>query len=133
MNRDIKIKYVLQHGETGRICSKVFTLEEIERGEFQQWFDKLSDTYYLIAKLQYTGLNDENGNGDDIYEKDIMEFYAYGMHYIGIVEYHGSAFGIICKNTKVKASPFLDDAIDRHGAIKIGNIHENPEMMEGME
>lgn len=78
---------------------------------------------------QYTGLKDKNGTNEDIYEKDIMEFHAYGIHYIGVVEYHGSAFGIICRNTEVKASPFLDDAIDRHGAIKIGNIHDNPELI----
>lgn len=95
------------------------------------WAQIYANSHQVIPETvgQYTRLKDKNGNGEDIYEKDIMEFYAYGIHYIGVVEYHGSAFGIICRTTEVKASPFLDDAIDRHGAIKIGNIHDNPELI----
>ncbi len=74
---------------------------------------------------QFTGLCDKHGK--KIFEHDIMEFEAYGIHYIGIVTIENGNSGIHCIG---KADPFLDDAIKRHGTVLIGNIHDNPELLE---
>ena len=73
---------------------------------------------------QYTGLTDRNGV--KIFEGDIMRFVAYGLEYVGVVTFIDGNFGILCET----ASPFLDHAIERHDAKAIGNIYDNPELLE---
>ncbi len=75
---------------------------------------------------QHTGLTDKNGL--KIFEGDIMEFNAYGMHYTGVVTIYKGNACILCGE---KASPFLDDTIERRGALVIGNIHDNPDILKG--
>ena len=72
-----------------------------------------------ITVCQYTGLKDKNGV--KVWEGDKMTFGAYGIHYAGFVEFVNGSFGVNCE----VAHPFLDDAINRHGAVVIGNIHDN--------
>lgn len=75
---------------------------------------------------EFTGLTDKNGA--KIFEGDILRFCAYGYCYTGTVKYHKASFCIMCRNPD--ASPFLDDAIERHEAESIGNIYDNPELLE---
>ena len=72
---------------------------------------------------QYTGLTDKNGK--KIFEGDIMAFTAYGFDYVGTVEFADGSFSIMCEH----ASPFLDQAVSKHGAYIIGNMHDNPELL----
>ena len=74
---------------------------------------------------QYTGLTDKNGK--KIFEGDIMAFTAYGFDYVGTVEFADGSFSVMCEH----ASPFLDQAVSKHGAYIIGNMHDNPELPEG--
>ena len=73
---------------------------------------------------QYTGLCDKNGK--KIFEGDIMAFTAYGFDYVGTVEFADGSFSIMCEHT----SPFLDQAVSKHGAYIIGNMHDNLELLE---
>lgn len=82
-------------------------------------------TVYSDTVGQYTGLTDKNGV--KIFEGDIMEFDAYGIHYCGVVTIISANASISCGE---KAAPFLDHAIDRYGARIIGNIHDNPELLK---
>ena len=76
---------------------------------------------------QYTGLTDKNGK--KIFEGDIMAFTAYGFDYVGTVEFADGSFSVMCEH----ASPFLDQAVSKHGAYIIGNMHDNPELLDGAE
>jgi uncharacterized phage protein (TIGR01671 family) len=76
---------------------------------------------------QWTGLTDKNGR--KIFEGDVMEFDAYGFHYKGVVSFVDGNFYINCNCPD--AFPFLDDAIKRHDAIYVGNIHDNKELIGG--
>lgn len=72
---------------------------------------------------QYTGLTDKNGR--KIFEGDILSFSAYGENYKGDVRVIKGNFTIWCG----KCAPFLDDALEKHSAIVIGNIFDNPELI----
>ncbi len=72
---------------------------------------------------QYTGLTDKNGR--KIFEGDILSFSAYGENYKGDVRFIKGNFTIWCG----KCAPFLDDALEKHSAIVIGNIFDNPELI----
>lgn len=76
---------------------------------------------------QFTGLTDKNGK--KIFEGDVMEFDAYGLHYKGVVSFISGNFCIMC--IRQTASPFLDYAIERYDALCVGNIHDNYELLEG--
>ena len=76
---------------------------------------------------QYTGLTDKNGK--KIFEGDIMAFTAYGFDYVGTVEFAYGSASVMCEHT----SPFLDQAVSKHGAYIIGNMHDNPELLNGAE
>lgn len=84
-------------------------------------------TVDLVTVGQYTGLTDKHGR--KIFEGDVMEFDAYGLHYKGVVSFVDGNFCVMCN--RPTASPFLDSAIKQHDAVCIGNIHDNPELMEG--
>jgi len=77
--------------------------------------------YYIL--MQYTGLKDKNGK--EIYEGDIIEFQE--MKYE--VYYSNTSF-------KVRPYPYplhelhRQDGIIYYGCEVIGNIYENPELIE---
>ena len=73
-----------------------------------------------VKLMQSTGLKDKNGV--EIYESDILKAYPNNTIYIGKVYYEdGQWFG---------ACDYLDYAVAYSGAEVIGNIYENPELLE---
>ena len=82
---------------------------------------------YRSTVGQYTGLTDKKGK--KIFEGDIMAFTAYGFDYVGTVEFADGSFSVMCEH----ASPFLDQAVSKHGAYIIGNMHDNPELLDSAE
>ncbi len=74
---------------------------------------------------QYTGLKDRNGN--EIYEGDILE---YSMHSRerGIVVFRDSSFLLTRKNDDYCITDLEDEK--RFFLEIIGNIYENPELLE---
>lgn len=72
--------------------------------------------------MQFTGLYDKNGR--EIYEGDIVECFNNGNSY---VSFRGGVYGLVSDYSFI---PFSDV----HGKMKvIGNIYENPELLEGEE
>lgn len=78
---------------------------------------------------QYTGMNDASGK--EIYEGDIAQWKEYDLHsgagrtYRGRVEFHNGSFRI--------GSFLLYNLVGKRGFKIIGNIYENPELIEVAE
>lgn len=103
-------------------------------------YDKETDTWYMIEKGapdddwmmvgnvgQYTGLKDKNGT--EIYEGDVVKGHWWergkANRHIGRVAYVMNAF----KVRGVKQYLGMDDELNPSYEI-IGNIYENPELLE---
>lgn len=92
-------------------------------GILESEFEYQTDPEPVIE--QYTGLNDKNGK--EIYEGDIIDYNSDG-DCIGVVKYEAPEF--ILTQTNNWGTMFLKG--ECHQTV-IGNIHENPELLEGKE
>ena len=95
------------------------------------WNGEVMDDYTdRINLMQYTGLKDKNGV--EIYEGD---FLMAGDAYLGVIKYHSTRAQFIGKNI---GETFQEDEYDTlytkngrfNSAKVIGNIYENPELLE---
>lgn len=80
---------------------------------------------------QYTGLHDKNCN--EIYEGDIVKLHVVILSpddKVGYIEY-SPKFGYCINFGKSIARQEYWAANDKHTIEVIGNIHENPELLEG--
>jgi hypothetical protein len=117
--REIKFDFVWK-SKSGSFIHNKHTLEEIMGGDH---YDAMSDNpmlrdYVLIAKRQYTGLNDKNGV--DIYEGDIVLHRKAGFS----EKVHGEVFIEPTRGVVVKSWPISFDI------EVIGNKYEHPELLE---
>ena len=90
------------------------------------WADIDGETDYsqIAEDEQYTGLKDKNGK--EIYEGDIVDYNDDG-ECMGVVEYDAPNFILNDERFENLGSLFLKGA--PHQKV-IGNIHENPELLE---
>jgi hypothetical protein len=69
--RIVKFSYLFQNGETGLICEKIWTLEEIEKG-VPTIFLELNPQYLIIARREYTGIKSNKPLQKEVYEYDYI-------------------------------------------------------------
>lgn len=105
----------------------LYISEEYE--EDGEWFtDKTSATDDVVVE-QYTGLKDKNGK--EIYEGDIIQ--EKGLLSLTLVEWDKNNARYITEvldKSKHVSSTFYFDIITALECEVIGNIHENPELLD---
>ncbi|EJQ2928245.1 hypothetical protein N7662_001946 [Listeria monocytogenes] len=84
-----------------------------------------------VVLMQYTGLKDKNGN--KIFEGDIVRNINGEYSYIGIVNKDRYTFYIkgVAPKDNYGFADVSDTVTGKSSLIVIGNIHENPELLEG--
>ncbi|AQP89274.1 hypothetical protein WFY73_001478 [Listeria monocytogenes] len=84
-----------------------------------------------VVLMQYTGLKDKNGK--KIFEGDIVRNINGEYSYIGIVNKDRYTFYIkgVAPKDNYDFADVSDTVTGKSSLIVIGNIHENPEILEG--
>ena len=128
--RDIKFSYMYQHEETGTWIDLSYTLDEIEKGLPARQLEVVP-RFKLIAKRQYTGLKD--ANGVEIYEGDIC-VNTNGRLAKCIYHEPSASFDFVASYltglTRLLQMLNCGYSAQMSGKlIVIGNIYENPELL----
>ena len=90
--------------------------------------DSPSNTGIGFDVMQFTGLQDVNGV--DIYAEDIVKFKSRMDSAIGIVKYDESKTRFVFNIGAIHKPDYRDVGHGWYGCKVIGNIHQNPELME---
>lgn len=129
-----KIRYALRNKHTGESYFKIYTLKQLEFKGLRHLFDL--ENYIILSRDRFTGLKDRNGR-EIYFESDIITCTdIYGRVVTGILHLDEedliteiNGFVIDDENEKVEYSiPFMD--IHTETLQNIGNIHDNPELLE---
>jgi len=136
MTRAIKFEYVLKCDTCGRIVRQVYSLESLEicqecdllEYDVCEHADVTDGIMLMVVRRQYTGLHDKTRV--EIYEGDIVKVSDPSKnHQIQEIVFKDGAFcGYSVK--KQCNHTFLDILTRAHDVEIVGNVHENPELVE---
>ena len=118
--REIKFQYLFKFPD-GTIHRLTQTLEQLEQHRYIQY--NLEKGCSIVARREYTGLKDKNGK--EIYEGDILK---HDNCWLATVGFDCGAFYWQAQCYKLEAQDW-QDATYRDFEV-IGNIYENPELLE---
>ncbi len=122
----MRIVEMLRCSKTGKILGvKVWENTGERPFEFIDTYQSEKDRFVI---MQYTGLKDKNGK--EIYEGDILKIGWAGSFYIGVVEYDAKSACYMFKSNDKFVSLNTFTLSPAAWIEVIGNIYENPELLE---
>ncbi|MGG4029862.1 YopX family protein [Bacillus subtilis] len=148
----IKIRYTFRHKGSGYIEMKWYSIGQLEERTAAKLSPVFSDEYELISRHLYTGLMDKYGR--EIYEGDILRVWEEDEHVpnhdsgggiidfdiiegfsqLGVVDFKGSWFTYETKKHQKGREVNIFAPLDFTNNFEIiGNIYENPKLLEAAE
>ena len=127
--RDIKFKFIYKglrfssENNNFNYHVKIYALEQLLEKPLYRLSD-VDDRCELIAKCQYTGLKDKEGA--DLYEDDVCNVEGLGLCVVAICPMYGAIF----KTKDNQEAPLIDCDAESDLYEKVGNIHQNPELLK---
>lgn len=113
--RDIKFRMYV------KATKKMFEVGKLDLQHNKVYAKNHSQSYFKtddVELMQYTGIKDKNGK--EVYEGDIVQ--QFDIKESGIIKYKYCQFGICCLEMFWNIHPAKMEII--------GNIYDNPELME---
>jgi uncharacterized phage protein (TIGR01671 family) len=150
MKREIRFKIYLQHEDTGVITSKEFDYAAIFSGAAMEYIKIQLPRYFIIGKAEYTGQNDINDvkifegdivqsickkilkdelEGDDMFCLPKIEDRTYN----NVIDWYD---GVKIAGWRIKGKRFQTQlkwsTVGNMNLKVVGNIFENPELLEAV-
>ena len=125
--REIKFRYTVIR-ENGYVFSEIFTLEQIEKGEVKIWSEMNHVNMDAVKKNQFIDLHDRTGK--EIYDADVMLWPDGYKQIIGFNEKHTETS---VRDIETSFGYHFDSQHPVDKGNIIGNIHENPELLEAVK
>lgn len=88
---------------------------------------RLRDTLII---MQFTGLSDKNGKGKEVYADDVVSSYNGVTCHVYWDSEYGQWWGRMLNKTQGEYTRPLCQILDNTYVHIIGNIHENPELVQ---
>jgi hypothetical protein len=111
-----KYKYYWQHDTTKEIVYKIFSVDQLEHGEFEK--PDYTIRWDLLARCKFIGLKDKKGI--EIYEGDVTNNHEW-------IEFRNGSFITTYKGDTQNGNILTEK---RCQFIEIiGNIYQNPELL----
>ncbi|EME72255.1 YopX family protein [Bacillus sonorensis] len=122
----IKIRYTFRHKGSGNIEMKWYSIGQLEERAAAKLSPVFSDEYELISRDLFTGLKDKNGRM--IYDRDIWDI---GRRFQ--VEFEEDRCGYFPFANDGGCGCCADEVYQPYEGDIIGNIYENPDLLEAAE
>lgn len=116
---------VSEHGDRHIIPSKYF----IEDGHHLRYEDDTDEPMFFNEETigQWTGLFDSVGN--KLYVGDIVDINSLSMHIKAEIRFSDGCFDVVANHCNFR--DYLKCYVANHCVEVIGNIYDNPKLMEG--
>jgi uncharacterized phage protein (TIGR01671 family) len=129
--RQIRFRITKKAIRNGKIFNRYYDIKEFNYKD-ATWE---GNTYKILGVSEYTGLKDKNGK--EIYEEDIIKFHQFTQELgtnLGVCEGEkefNAVVGFDCAGITINDEPlFMYNGVHEESIEILGNIHQNPELLE---
>ena len=122
--REIKFRAWCEYSE--EMCMNISVVDGRAVKDGYQWFNT-ENTVLRSVLMQYTGLKD--CRGVESYEGDIVAWRGGAPHFLSVIAWSDEDAAFICEGIGRTSGASLNPQYIAHYEI-IGNIYENPELLE---